>query len=95
VRFKDNTQSTYTALSYSSTPLYTKDGYVTEYASASNPVQYLEIQLMNGSDILNRRIVPITLAAVATFEITDKITARVQSSEDRLDEVETDVTTVT
>nr|DAZ05123.1 MAG TPA: hypothetical protein [Caudoviricetes sp.] len=33
--------------------------------------QYFEVYLMKGSEVLDRRIVPVQMAAVAVLEITD------------------------
>ena len=96
VRLRDNTQSSYINLSYSSQPSYIKDKYLQQYQNnRDQTTQYFEVQLMNGSEILDRRIVTVTLAAAATLEITDRISSRVQGTESRLGTVENNVSTLT
>lgn len=81
VRLKDNTQTSYINLSYSSQPSFSDSCYLEQYGNNRNEdTEYFEVQLMNGNQILDRRIVPVTLAAVATFEITDTIKATVQNN---------------
>lgn len=81
VRLKDNTQTSYINLSYSSQPSYSNSSYLQQYGNNRNEdTEYFEVQLMKGNLILDRRIVPVTLAAVATFEITDTIRATVQQN---------------
>lgn len=81
VRIKDNTQTSYINLSYSSQPSYSNSSYLQQYGNNRNEdTEYFEVQLINGNQILDRRIVPVTLAAVATFEITDTIRATVQNN---------------
>lgn len=81
VRLKDNTQTSYINLSYSSQPSYSNSSYLQQYGNNRNEdTEYFEVQLINGNQILDRRIVPVTLAAVATFEITDTIRATVQNN---------------
>jgi len=48
--------------------------------------QYIEVSLIknNGSVMIDKRIIPITLVAGAMFSVTDSITARVTSSESTL-----------
>lgn len=96
VRIKDNTQPNYINLSYTSQPSYTKAKYLEQYPNnQQDTTKYFEVQLVKGTEILDRRIVPVTLAAVATFEITDKIYSRVQGTENRLGSVENNVSTLT
>lgn len=72
VRIKDNTQNSYINLSYSSQPSYTKKAYLQQYGNNRNEdTEYFEVQLMNGNQILDRRIVTVQMAALAVLEITD------------------------
>lgn len=81
VRIRDNTQSSYINLSYTSQPSYTKQKYLEQYGNnRSEETEYFEVQLMNGSKVLDRRIVPVALSAKASIEITDKILVQVQNN---------------
>lgn len=90
VRFRKNTDSTYTVLSRSNNPSYSNATYVSDYSSQTNPAQYLVVDLTGtkmdvasgkfNSVVVDTRIVPVTLVAAATFEITDEIKATVQNN---------------
>lgn len=77
-------------LSRGLTPSYTNLEYTTDYSQQSNPIKYLKVDLtameldvIAGKlkpKLIDSRIVPVTLMAGATFEITDKIKATVQSN---------------
>lgn len=96
VRIRDNTQSSYINLSYTSQPSYAKKKYLEQYPNNQNDTtQYFEVYLMNGSEVLDRRIVPVTLAAVATFEITDKIYSRISATDTKVGQIENNVSTLT
>ena len=51
--------------------------------------------LVKGDEIFDTRTVAVTLAAKATFEITDKIISRVQNTETKVGEIENNVSTLT
>lgn len=90
VRFRKNTESSYTSLGRSNNPSYSNAAYVSDYSSQTNPVQYLVVDLTRTfidvstnkfvSEVIDTRIVPVTLKAAATFEITDQIKATVQNN---------------
>lgn len=90
VRFRKNTDSTYTTLSRGTNPSYSNATYVSDYSSQTNPAQYLVVDLTgtkmdvasgkSNSVVVDTRIVPVTLMAAATFEITDEIKATVQNN---------------
>lgn len=90
VRFRKNTESIYTVLSRGNNPSYSNATYVSNYSSQTNPVQYLVVDLTSTkydalagkfvSSLVDTRIVPVTLMAAATFEITDEIKATVQNN---------------
>lgn len=81
VRIRDNTQSSYINLSYTSQPYYTKQKYLEQYGNnRGDDTEYFEVQLINGSKVLDRRIVPVAFSALATIEITDKIQMKVQNN---------------
>lgn len=77
-------------LSRGLTPSYTNLEYTTDYSQQPNPIKYLKVDLTAmeldviagkfKSKLIDSRIVPVTLMAGATFEITDKIKATVQSN---------------
>lgn len=50
---------------------------------------------MNGSEVLDRRIIPVTLAAVATFEITDELYSRIVATNTKVGQIENNVSTLT
>lgn len=96
VRIRDNTQSSYINLSYTSQPSYTKKKYLEQYPNNQNDTtQYFEVYLMNGSEVLDRRIIPVTLAAVATFEITDELYSRIVATNTKVGQIENNVSTLT
>ena len=96
VRIRDNSQSTYINLSYGSLPTYTKEKYLEQYENnQADTTQYFEVFLMKGSEIVDRRIVPVKMEAVAVLEIADEISSRVIHTNSRLDEVENNVSTLT
>ena len=90
VRFRKNTDCTYTTLSRGTNPSYSNATYVSDYSSQTNPAQYLVVDLTgtkmdvasgkSNSVVVDTRIVPVTLMAAATFEITDEIKATVQNN---------------
>lgn len=96
VRIRDNTQSSYINLSFTSQPSYTKAKYLEQYENNRNETtQYFEVYLMKGSEVLDRRIVPVQMAAVAVLEITDQIQSRVTNTIARVGTVENNVSTLT
>lgn len=96
VRIKDNTQNSYINLSYSSQPSYTKKAYLQQYGNNRNEdTEYFEVQLMNGNQILDRRIVTVQMAALAVLEITDQIRSRVQNTELQVNQISNNVSTLT
>ena len=79
VRFHTDINATNTNLSLNTTsPSYTNTTYLTNYHKASSKPTFLTVELVNGSSIIDRSIVPIIFAAGATLEITDTITSTVQ-----------------
>lgn len=88
VRFKDN--SGYTNLSFTDQPTFTEGGYVQGYSTVGEP-SYLEVELVNGNDIVDRRIVPVILSPSATLEITDSINTAVQNTNTELGVVESNL----
>lgn len=90
VRFRKNTDSTYTTLSRGTNPSYSNATYVSDYSSQTNPAQYLVVDITgtkmdvasgkSNSVVVDTRIVPVTLMAAATFEIIDEIKATVQNN---------------
>lgn len=50
---------------------------------------------MKGKEILDRRIVPVQMAAVAVLEITDSIQSRVTNTNSRVGTLENNVSTLT
>lgn len=81
VRMKDDKQTSYINLSYGLQPSYSNSSYLQQYGNnRDEDTEYFEVQLMNGSKVLDRRIVPVALAAKATLEITDRIRTTVQNN---------------
>lgn len=88
VRFKDN--SGYTNLSFTDQPTFTEGGYVQGYSTVGEP-SLIEVELVNGNDIVDRRIVPVILSPSATLEITDSIKTAVQNTNTELGVVESNL----
>lgn len=96
IRIRDNTQSSYINLSYTSQPSYSQQAYLQQYGNnREDDTEYFEVQLMNGNKILDRRIVPVQMAALAVMEITDYISSRVQNTQNKVNQIENNVSTLT
>lgn len=84
----------YKVLNRGLTPSYTNMEYATNYSKQSSPIIYLKVDLTAMeldaatskfvSKVVDSRIIPVTVKAGATFEITDKIKATVQSNYNEL-----------
>lgn len=83
VRFKGNTESLYHLLSVNTVQTYYSDTkYQEQYVNNRDEIiEYLIVELINGSTVLDRRIVTVTVNTAAILEITDNITARVSKNE--------------
>lgn len=83
VRFKGNTENLYHLLSVNTIqPNYSNTKYQEQYVNNRNEIiEYLIVELINGSTVLDRRIVTVTVNTAAILEITDEISARVQANQ--------------
>ena len=83
VRFRPNIATVNTNLSTNTTtPFYNNASYQTDYYKQSSKITYFIIELIKGEQILDSRIVTVTLLPSATFEIkqaTDKEVASIKS----------------
>lgn len=80
IRFKGNTESGYKYLTNSIVPYYSDTSYQQQYINnREDIIEYLTVELVNGSTILDKRIVTVNTAAI--LEITEDITARVQNNQ--------------
>lgn len=85
IRFCGNTESSYKYLTNSIVPYYSDAHYQEQYINNRDEIiEYLTVELINGSTVLDRRIVTVTVNTAAILEITDKITARVQNTEQNI-----------
>lgn len=81
VRFKGNTESSYKTLSTGIIQTYSDTEYQLQYVNNRDDIiEYLTVELVNGATILDRRIVTVIVNTAAILEITDNITAKVQSN---------------
>lgn len=81
IRFIGNTESTFHYLSNSAVPYYSNEHYQEQYVNNRDEIiEYFTVQLINGSNILDTRIIPVQVNTAAILEITDNITAKVQSN---------------
>lgn len=94
VRFKGNNDAEYTNLSFTDIPTFSEGGYVQGYSTVGEPI-YFEVELVKGADVLDRRIVSVNLVPMATFEIAESIHSVVQYTNNRVDEVESNVSSIT
>lgn len=82
VRFKGNTESSYHYLVNSSIPSYRNTSYQQQYQNNRDEIiEYFTVELVKGSTVLDRRIIPVQVNAAAILEVTDQITGRVQNCE--------------
>lgn len=83
VRFRPNIATVNTNLSTNTTtPFYNNASYQTDYYKQSSKITYFIIELIKGEQILDSRIVTVTLLPSATFDIkqaTDKEVASIKS----------------
>lgn len=82
IRFMGNTESGYHYLSNSIVPYYSNTAYQQQYINNRDEIiEYLTVELINGSTILDKRIVTVIVNTAAILEVTENITARVQKNE--------------
>lgn len=82
IRFMGNTESGYHYLSNSIVPYYSDTAYQQQYINNRDEIiEYLTVELINGSTILDKRIVTVIVNTAAILEVTENITARVQKNE--------------
>ena len=93
VVMKDKNQTN--TLDFSDTPSFYQKNYQTDYPNNTDRIDYFVVMLVKGDEIFDTRTVAVTLAAKATFEITDKIISRVQNTETKVGEIENNVSTLT
>lgn len=84
VRFKGDTQTSWTRMSYESPTKYVNSAYTSDYSTQDSPIQYFDVQLIDAvsSSILDRRTVNASYDACAVLSVTDTIYTRVQGSID-------------
>ena len=84
VRFKGDTQTSWTRMSYESPTKYVNSAYTSNYSTQDNPIQYFDVQLIDAvsDSIIDRRTVNASYDACAVLSVTDTIYTRVQGSID-------------
>lgn len=84
VRFKGDTQTSWTRMSYESPTKYVNSAYTSDYSTQDNPMQYFDVQLIDAvsDSIIDRRTVNVAYNACAVLQVTDTIYTRVQGSID-------------
>lgn len=103
VRFKPNTESTFTNLSVNTkSPSYVNAKYQYGYHKQSKKIEYITVQLVSSGIVKDTRAIPVQFTASAALEITDSIKTTVQNNtssiNDLADKVQTntnDISTVT
>ena len=85
IRFIGNTESYYHYLSNSIVPYYSDEEYQQQYVNNRDEIiEYFTVELINGSTVLDKRLVTVTVNTAAILEITDDIIARVQGNERKI-----------
>lgn len=84
VRFKGDTQTSWTRMSYESPTKYANSAYTSNYSTQDNPIQYFDVQLIDAvsDSIIDRRTVNASYDSCAVLLVTDTIYERVQGSVD-------------
>lgn len=81
IRFKGNTENEYKYLSSSFVPYYADEAYQEQYVqNIDEIIEYFTVELVNGSTVLDTRLISVKVNTAAILEITDNISARVQSN---------------
>ncbi len=79
--YKLNGSGSTVNLSTGVTPSYLNYEYQDDWSDRNDALQYLQVELVKGSTVYDKRIVNAILAPAASLEITDSIITRVQGNE--------------
>lgn len=81
IRFKGNTESSYTTLGTGLHSFYINEDYQPQYSNNRDDIiEYFDIQLVKGNEILDRKVVPVKVEAAAMIEVTNNINFRVKAN---------------
>lgn len=81
IRFKGNTESPYTLIPTGIYNIYSNSDYQPQYSNnRDETITYFQVELIEGSNILDRRIIPVKIDAAAVIEVTNDINFKVNKN---------------